>query len=476
MALWSLTKERVEKLRKQIGDKEVEIDTLIKLSKEDIWKKDLDDFLAEWRFQLEEEDRRMRKVANMGRRASSKLMTGGRAPAKKRKALGDDPDDLDFAAPKSKKSATVKKVQQPKGGLLDYLSKAPAKPEKSPTDGARDSDGDDDFEVEVLPKKSRGAPKSKPEPAPEPEPEPVAETKAEDDDDSDVEILPKKSRAAPKSKPKPEPETMDEDEDSAEVSVVEKPTKSTSQPSRTARKPVKYTVLDDSDSDNGDDLLGDVSKMVKGIGGTVGDSTALFSERSRPGSSSGLKPTAKNSKHSLSSDFDPDETDYTKLIPQNSPRRSLLVKPKDVKASDEDVEDEEEAPKTKAKPAAKAAAKPAVKARGRPKKDVAKPAAAPAAKPSPAAKAYASKQAKASKKKLADDMSDDDIDAMANDILDSPAGAKSDNSDAAPPRKTAGRPARRAAATAKKPTYVIDDDSEDDFGGDDSADDFSDSE
>ncbi|KAJ9299821.1 hypothetical protein DTO271G3_2705 [Paecilomyces variotii] len=481
MALWSLTKERVEKLRQQIGDKEIEIDALIKLSKEDIWKKDLDDFLAEWRFQLEEEDRRQRKVANMGRRASSKLMTGGRAPAKKRKALGDDPDDVDFAAPKSKKSATVKKVQQPKGGLLDYLSKAPAvKPEKkSPTDGAGDSDDDDDFEVEVLPKKSRAAPKSKPEPAPEPEPEPEAEVEAkEQDEDSDVVILPKKSRAAPKSKPKPEPEAKEEDEDSAEASAVEKPTKSTSQPSRAARKPVKYTVLDDSDSDNGDDLLGDVSKMVKGIGGAVGDSTALFSERSKPGSSSGLKPTAKNSKLSLSSDFDPDETDYTKLIPQNSPRRSLLVKPKDVKASDEDVEEEEEAPKAKAKakPAAKAAAKPAPKARGRPKKDAAKPAAAPAVKPSPAAKAYASKQAKASKKKLADDLSDDDIDAMANDILDSPAGAKSDDSDAAPPRKAAGRPARRAATTAKKPTYVIDDDSEDDFGGDDSADDFSESE
>lgn len=451
MPLWSLTKERVEKLRKQIGDKELEVDTLIKLSKEDIWKNDLEEFLAEWRFQLEDEERRLRKVASMGRRTSTKLMTGGRAPAKKRKALGDDPDDLDFAAPKSKKSATVKKVQQPKGGLLDYLSKAPAKPEnKRPTDGAGDSDDDDDFEVEVLPKKNRGTSKSTGEPQPQPQ---------------------------------PDPEVMVEDEDFAEVSVVEKPSKPTSQPSRTARKPVKYTVLSDSDSDNGDDLLGDVSKMVKGIGGAVGDSTALFSERSRPSSSSGLKAAAKSSK--VASDFDPDETDYTKLIPQNSPRRSLLVKPKDVKASDDDVEEEAskpEAPKTKAK--AKTAASTtkttaAGKPRGRPKKDASKPAPTPATKksqPSPAAKAYASKQAKASKKNLADDLSDDDIEAMANDILDSPAGAKSDDSDAAPPRKAAARPARRAAATAKKPTYVIDDDSEDDFGGDDSADDFSDSE
>src|SRR5699024_5978024 len=52
MAIWSLTQERVDKLRKQIGEKEMEIDALIKLSKEDIWKQDLEDFISEWRFQL----------------------------------------------------------------------------------------------------------------------------------------------------------------------------------------------------------------------------------------------------------------------------------------------------------------------------------------------------------------------------------------------------------------------------------------
>ena len=51
MPIWSLTKERVEKLLKQVGDKELEIDTLLKLTKEDLWKRDLDEFIAEWRFQ-----------------------------------------------------------------------------------------------------------------------------------------------------------------------------------------------------------------------------------------------------------------------------------------------------------------------------------------------------------------------------------------------------------------------------------------
>ena len=41
MAIWSLTQERVEKLNRQIGDKEEEIDVLIKKTEKDIWRQDL---------------------------------------------------------------------------------------------------------------------------------------------------------------------------------------------------------------------------------------------------------------------------------------------------------------------------------------------------------------------------------------------------------------------------------------------------
>ncbi|KAH1492960.1 DNA topoisomerase 2 [Aspergillus fumigatus] len=512
MPLWSLTHERVEKLRRQIGEKEVEIDALIKLSKEDIWKRDLDDFINEWRFQLEDEARRQRKVANMGRRTSAKLMTAagrGKATKKRKAALDDDSDDEDFAAPKSKKSAAAKKTE-PKGGLLSYLGKPSAKPAPSGDGG----DSDDDFEVEVLPKKNRGAatkattkvkdedevmddlgeeilPKKSRGPA-----KPAPKPKEEADDDSE-DIAPKKGRAAAKAKPKPKVEDDDDldDDEFMEIAKAEAAKSVKSQPNRTSRKITNYTALDDSDSDNGDDLLGDVSKMVKGIGGATGDSTTdsrqLFSERSRPSSSSGLKvSSSKPSK--LSTDFDADETDYSKLIPQNSPRRSLQVKPKETKVNDDfDMDDDDDGdpvkPAAKAKPVAKkgksaataASSKPAAapKPRGRPKKDAAKPAApAPSLKQttlSPAAKAYASKQAKATatkKKQLVDDLSDDDIDAMANDILDSPAARMDVSEDDEPPkRNTTVRPARRTAAAKK--TYVIEDDSEDDDGGD-SGDDF----
>jgi DNA topoisomerase-2 len=453
-------------LRRQIGDREMEVDALIKLSKEDIWKKDLDDFLDEWKFQLEDEERRMKKVASLGRRASTKLKTSAKsATARKRKALGDDPDDGDFGVRKPKKSTTVNHVK-PKSGLLDYLGKASPKdkqPAKNPrakdkgVDGAGDLDELDD---EVVATKSKAV--SKPE-----------ATKSKDDSSVDEEVVPMATSRKPR-----------------------------------VRKPIKYGNSSESDSENGDDLLGDVSKMVKGISGS-GDSIleprTLFSERSRPGSSTGLKATSKPSK--AATDFDPDETDYSKLVPQQSPRRSLLVKSKDPNPvnndggdasaganSDEDDESDDVIPPPAAKKQAaskskQAAAKHAkssstgLAARGKGKKETAKAAPAPAKKlqPSPAAKAYASKQAKASKKKISDDLSDDDIDAMANDILDSPSvGLGDPDSDASPvrPAKKATapastRPSRRAAATSKKPAYVIEDisDDEDDFDGDEPSDD-----
>lgn len=496
MAIWSLTQERVERLRRQIGDKEYEIDELIKLSKEDIWLRDLDDFINEWRYQLSETDRRRRGYEKKGRRTSTKLAMGGgkAAGAKKRKAV-DDSDD-DFVVSKSKKKPAAKKAE-PQGGLMSFLNKKP-----KPTDKGSDSESDDEFDMkEIIPKKSRGPAKVSPQP------------KDEDADvnmaDSDIEIIPQKSRAAPKAAPKPKDEDDEDvkpkaapkrgraaaaakptpkdddsdvldDDDFKEITKAEA-AKSAPQ-SRTGRgKAAPKYALSDSESDNGDDLLGDVSKMVKGIGG-ANDSRQLFSEPSRPGSSTGLPTSSKTSK--FSNEFDPDETDYSKLIPQNSPRRSLQVKPKE-KASDsvlEDDDDEEEEPakpaKGKAAPKTKAAAAPkatAGKGRGRPKKDAAAPSTTKAPTKqttlSPAAKAYASKQAKAApKKKTIMDDSEDDIDAMANDILDSPAGVKDEapaRSNARSAASTSSRPSRRTATTKK--SYVVEDDDSDD-GQDDSFD------
>ncbi|KAJ5679904.1 DNA topoisomerase II eukaryotic-type [Penicillium macrosclerotiorum] len=485
MPMWSLTQERVERLRRQIGDREMEIDKLIKLSKEEIWTTDLDEFINEWRFQLEDEERRLRKVQNMGRRASSKLMTGaGRvAPRKRKAANGDDPDDEDFAAPKTKKTAAAKKKEQPVNSLANFLNKSTAaKTTPSGTDGANDSDDDFDFEMEVLPKKSRGAAKAKATPkeeqddidmvdVPRNSSSPASVQPADDPMDLNEEPAPKPKPAAKRGpKPKVKP-AEDSDDDFLEIAKSEAISKKPTQSSR-SRKPVKYTADIDSDSDNGDDLLGDVSQMVKGIGGGDSEPRQLFKDRSRAGSSASLM--ASTGKPSKISEFDADETDYSKLVPQNSPRRSLLVKPKEVSIiqDDEDEDSPVKPIKAQGKAVSRTASKTAAaapKPRGRPKKDAAAP-----AKPSAAAKAYASKQARTTKKKPVDDYSEDDIDAMANDILDSPAG-KVDLSDDEPVSRpaAASRPSRRTATQAKK-SYVIEDESEDEGSANDFEEDESD--
>ncbi|RAO66442.1 uncharacterized protein BHQ10_002454 [Talaromyces amestolkiae] len=458
MAIWSLTQERVEKLLRQIGEKETEIDELIKLTKEDIWRRDLDEFINEWRFQLEEEHRRERKVAGMGRRQSSKLMTAASKGAG-RKRKNDDDDD--YAAPKSKKAATSKKAVA-QGSLMSYLKSSPKPKKIAQDDGAEDDDMDfdDDFEAEIIPKKSRGAAKPKVVP------------KEEEDDQFEIEAeaLPKKSRAT--SKPPIAPDVEEKEDEGDDLVEVTAASKAASKPAiskpaakkaaakepkepksrTTSKKPVSYTVSSESESEFGDDLLDDVSKMVKGIGDSNGK--ALISEFTKPGSSAGLKKsTPRLSK--ISSEFDPDETDYSKLVPQSSPRRSLLVKQKEKPITDDDA-DESPKPATKAQPAAKAkpaASTAATKSRGRPKKDAAAPA---AKKAQPAAKGRG-------KKKVVDDLSDDDIDAMANDILDSDGGAELDDEPVKP------RPSRRAATTKAKKYVIEDDDSEiDDPAGDDS--------
>ena len=113
MAIWSLTQERVEKLLRQIGDKELEIDTLTKKTPKDIWCEDLDAVLEEWKMSLEDDSKRAKKaIAIKGRRTSAKLGITGKA--KKRKAGEDDDSDFDGGA----------KKKAPKVNALAKIAKA----------------------------------------------------------------------------------------------------------------------------------------------------------------------------------------------------------------------------------------------------------------------------------------------------------------------------------------------------------------
>ncbi|MCJ1284626.1 DNA topoisomerase 2 [Xylographa opegraphella] len=511
MAIWSLTQERVEKLLKQIGDKELEIDALIKLSKEDLWKKDLDEFIHEWRFQLEDEAKRQKKVASMGRRLSSKLKTTVKGGPRKRKNE-DTPSDSDFSSKKMKAAAVKNPVKkaQPKISMLS--DSYPALKATSSTLSTITNDIQPSTKTTAVPKGSEkpdedvwmtidGVSDSNARVAP-------VFTKAKEVAAIKKAAVPKASKAITKVR------SDSEDEPSIRLAAP-----ASRAPRAAARKPVKYSVFSDSDSDNGDDMLFDVGKMVKGIGPAAESSTTttrpLFSATtslSRPGSSAGLVARKSVARTAIESGSE-DETDYTRLVPAanggtKTTARATVLSDED---DDSDVFIAKPAVPTKS---TVPAPKPAGKPRGRP--PVAKALkAAPVAKVtakepkklplSPAAKAYAAKQAKANglgvtastlatgaagkekpkakpKYTVSDeDDEDDDVDKIADEMLSedddddddvvlAPAArAKPDpratREDSVAGSVAGGRPARRAAAEAVKKTWVLDEESEEEEDG-----------
>jgi DNA topoisomerase-2 len=475
MAIWSLTQERVEKLLKQIGDKEDEIDALIKLSPKDLWNIDLDAFVEEWDVQLSEEAERAKKIQRMGRRASHKLGIGASkgGKAKKKRKMGSDSDD---SGSDSDFGPVKKKTKAKSGGLLSYLREADApSKEPSPAVSAKSTFGSAapqkstqtsllshlkaDVKKESPPQTD--GPLSPAEPEAEPAPKPAAKPRGrqaaakkaapvisdDDEDDSDVFAVVAKEEAK---KPVPAPKTNGR------------------APRAAAAKPVsKYSV--DTDSDDDDDL-GDVSTMVKSIGGTT-NGVPLFKTSTRPGSSSGMPKVAKKASPSVIDIDEGDTTNYEALMPVASPRKPAPRNANDTMLSDS----EDDFSLVKSKPAASKLTKITAKAKTVPKAKA--PAAAVTKKStalSPAAKAYAKrlekdesvgaskpKAAPAKKPKVVDsDEEMDDADTLANEIL-------SDDDDEPTPkpkptsRAPAARPGRRAAAKPAK--YVVsDDDDEDD--------------
>lgn len=525
MAIWSLTQERVERLKKQIGDKEEEIDILTAKSATDLWKADLDLLMEEWNHQLDEEAKREKKVRSKGRRASAKLGLGAKGGKKRKTDDSDAFSDSDFgpkktkAAPKPKGSAmlaNLKGESKPTGsypvvnsveqkpvvkpddmqmtldgafekkpgpgkdataGLKSMTVKEKPKPAAAAKKVAKKADSDEDeLDEDVFAEVAREA-ATKPARAGAKRP---AAKKLVSDDDEDLEMedepAPKPTKAAAKKSAAKKTVSDDDDDLLMDDEPVAKPAPAPVRGGRAAaQKPKKYAVASDEDSDSGNERLEDVSAMVKGIGSnsTTEGATRLFHPPSvsRPSSSHGPKGRpAKRQPITADSDISDDETDWAALA-QNSPQKAAKHTP--LSDEDDDLMDLDKAP------AAKPAAKPAPKSKAAPKaKEPAalkqkKPAAAPAPKPlSPAAKAYAAKQAKggaskpAPKKKTVD--SDEDVDDLANELL-------SDEDEEASPVKPAARPSRRAAAAKPQAKYSFDDsfdqdeedESEADFDDDD---------
>jgi DNA topoisomerase-2 len=470
MAIWSLTEERVAKLLRQIGDKEVEIDELIKLTPKDIWTKDLDDFIGEWHFQLEDAKNRTRKSRAAGRRRSAKLGLDAKGAGKRKRK--DDDDDFQVGKKKPAVKSVIDRVKakQP-SALMSYFSKPSEVP---PANAGADDDGFMDIDQFPSTKEEDGPPL-------------VAVKKRARPNGT-------KAKAAPKA-PKVEKVESDSEVDNmfAAVQAQAAARKVSDPPARNARAAAKkksYVLSDTSDSDasNGDDLLGDVSMMVKGIGASSssGEKPAvtarpLFTQTTaRPSSSHGLPRSISKAKSTVvgAVDLDDsdsvDQTDYKSLIPVGSPMRPAARRAGEARDMDDDDDDADSfsmpAPKTKA-----LAKKPSVGQKAK----VTKPAPVKkAAVLSPAAKAYAAKQAKlaaaqegkaaapAAKKKAApvpkkaapkkpvvlsdDDVDMDDDDDLANEIL---------SDEETPPVRNRGR---RVVAAAKKYAFSDDDDEDED--------------
>ncbi|KAK4236640.1 DNA topoisomerase [Achaetomium macrosporum] len=526
MPIWSLTNERLEKLKNQIAAKKAEYDELEALNEKDLWVKDLDEFVEEWHTQLKLEEEITTGIRRMGRRTSQKIGAGrGRRPRddddyqpeKKTKAKApkvekvetkthqrftekfqaaasakpakNDLSDDDFAL-LGKKAVVKKEESEPPVSFTDVAVGRTKRAAATKSKYVLSDDSDEDF-MDI------DKPDVKDEPEPESESEEIVEKPArrgatkskpsyvDDDFGSESEevaerkdVAEKPARRAAKSKP-----SYVDDDFGSDSEVTEKP-EIAEKPARRAAK-AKASYVDSefgSDSEDDDDkMLGDVGALVKGIGAPATSSSnggrlSLFAmSRPEAGDASIHKIRTKPSKSSVEAD-DHDDTNYEALA-MSSPRKTSTTKANDLDdfLSDDDLPAATK-PAAKATVASKAKAPlsvvpAATKKRGRPPGSKNKPKAddAPAPKAKSAAAATASKPkaahlSPAAKAYAAKKAKARKVlsDDEEDDLADEPP------SPVVPAAKPKARPGRAAAAKAK-PIIIDDDDESDAFVSADSG-------
>lgn len=201
MPIYSLTAERLERLRKQIAAKKKEHDDLERLDEKDLWSRDLDEFLEEWEHQQVLDAEIAKKIRNMGRRRSKKIGAGGGRGGKRANRDDDDfdPGKTTKAAKSMKKEMTVvKRPVEPKkqgAAFAQKFSGTKPKPKTYGNDGAESDFSDDDFAA--LSKSKPTAAPAKKVPAPD---------EAVKDEDSEIEEISaptiSRSKRAAAAKPK----------------------------------------------------------------------------------------------------------------------------------------------------------------------------------------------------------------------------------------------------------------------------------
>jgi len=461
MAIWSLTEERIEKLKKQISDKEVEVDALQKLTPKDIWTQDLDAFVEEWNTQLEDEDKRAKKTANLRRRASGRGVKGGK---RKKKRADDDSDSDEF----SDYGPAKKKAKPKTGGLLSYLKADPDEPAKSSaTVVSKTGASKSTKQTGMLSYLKKETPDAA---------DPTGST-----NESAPAVTSKRGRPAGSKaikKPVLDPIGSDSDSDIYMAVAKEASKKTVTEPatktltSRGAAKKIPSYQIDESDSDI------DLTELIKASNGTSRTGSAAPAP-----SKTKSQPEVRKASPVVELD-DEDETNHDGLASktlQDKPAASAMDDESLLASDDEDDFGFGLNKKVAPKPAAKPAPKPKTVAKFKPSA----PSALVAKKTtqlSPAAKAYAarlgktkdlsgsSKIASKAKKPVMDDSDDntmmDDANKLADEIL-------SDDEDEQPVAKkpSTARPGRRVAAKPAK--YVVSDDEDEDEPSEASFDDES---
>ncbi|PWN44138.1 putative DNA topoisomerase II [Ceraceosorus guamensis] len=141
MAIYTLTREKVERLLAQREEKEKELATLLGRSPENLWDEDLSKFSEEWQSLLDEDERRLKDVGSKkGKGAGAKRIKGGGASARKvfkdedRSAV-DSEDDY-----KPKVAAPKKRIASGSGGPAKSASGAAAAVVKRATSTLDDDD------------------------------------------------------------------------------------------------------------------------------------------------------------------------------------------------------------------------------------------------------------------------------------------------------------------------------------------------
>ncbi|KAH9963556.1 DNA topoisomerase [Russula dissimulans] len=249
MAIWSLTKERIEKLLQQAADKEKELLALLELTPIQIWNTDLDRFLEEWDKACQEwEDKSV--VDSSGKKVKRKQATlkhrkslGGSG---KRGGDGDEDGDGDFMPTKKAAAAKARKPIAPAGGASRARPKA-----------AKAASASDD-ETLSLDDEPAPAP-SKKRPAPPP--------------------------TAPVKKPTPPKAESGSD---VEKSVDHRPP-----PPKKAPAAARKKANDDDDEDSGDDLVRKALEKGKGKATTQGTKRKSMDNDDETDSEAQIKPAKK---------------------------------------------------------------------------------------------------------------------------------------------------------------------------------------